>query len=129
MTDTTEREAIIRAAIKAIPGINPLCAEDLLGGFTMCTEADDIVAIWQAARASQAAPLPVAEGWRPIATAPRSIQPLLVYNENGRHSIETGHYVHNMMHAAKIDGEGCFYTHWMPLPAPPQSSHKEGDKP
>lgn len=50
-----EREAIIRAAVAAMPHTNPLVADDLLGGFTMHTEADDIVAIFMAGRASLAA--------------------------------------------------------------------------
>lgn len=54
-TNTAEREAIIRAAVAAMPHTNPLVADDLLGGFTMHTEADDIVAIFQAGRASLAA--------------------------------------------------------------------------
>lgn len=56
MTDMNkEREAIIRAAVAAMPHTNPMVADDLLGGFTMHTEADDIVAIFQAGRASLAA--------------------------------------------------------------------------
>ena len=47
-----EREAIIRAAVAAMPYTNPLVADDLLEGHTMHTEADDIVAIWHAARAA-----------------------------------------------------------------------------
>lgn len=50
-----EREAIIRAAVAAMPATNPLIADDLIEGFTMHTEADDIVAIWEAARATQPA--------------------------------------------------------------------------
>lgn len=40
---------IIRAAVAAMPHTNPGVADDLLGGFTMHTEAEDIVAIWRAA--------------------------------------------------------------------------------
>lgn len=47
-----DREAIIRAAVAAMPSTNPLVAEDLLAGHTMHTEADDIVAIWRAAQAA-----------------------------------------------------------------------------
>lgn len=42
-------EQIIRTAVAAMPHTNPGVADDLLGGFTMHTEADDIVAIWKAA--------------------------------------------------------------------------------
>lgn len=42
-------EQIIRAAVAAMPHTNPGVADDLLGGFTMHTEAEDIVAIWKAA--------------------------------------------------------------------------------
>lgn len=62
-TNTAEREAIIRAAVAAMPHTNPLVADDLLGGFTMHTEADDIVAIFQAGRASLAA----SAGGEPVA--------------------------------------------------------------
>ena len=41
-------EQIIRAAVSAMPSTNPLVAEDLIGGHTMHTEAEDIVAIWRA---------------------------------------------------------------------------------
>ena len=57
--------------------------------------------------------------WQPIETAPLSAMPILTFNEGGRIWIETGYYVHNMLHAAKIDEEECYYTHWMPLPAAP----------
>uniref|UniRef100_A0A6M3M075 DUF551 domain-containing protein n=1 Tax=viral metagenome TaxID=1070528 RepID=A0A6M3M075_9ZZZZ len=49
--NTDERAAIIRAAVAAMPHTNPMVADDLLGGFTMHTEVDDIVAIYQAASA------------------------------------------------------------------------------
>lgn len=45
MTD----EEIIKAAVAAMPYTNPLVAEDLQAGFTMHTEKEDILAIWQAA--------------------------------------------------------------------------------
>lgn len=45
-----DRDSILRAAVAAMPHTNPLVAEDLIEGFTMHTEADDIVAIWQAGR-------------------------------------------------------------------------------
>lgn len=41
-------EQIIRAAVSAMPSTNPLVAEDLIGGHTMHTEAEDIVVIWKA---------------------------------------------------------------------------------
>lgn len=59
--------------------------------------------------------------WQPIETAPRSAEPILTIKQGGRIAIETGHYLHNMMHAAKVDGEECNYTHWMPLPAAPST--------
>lgn len=46
----SEREAILRAAVAAMPHTNPLVAEDLIGGHTMHTEAEDIIAIWRAAQ-------------------------------------------------------------------------------
>ncbi len=59
------------------------------------------------------------QGWQAIESAPRSSERLLVFNQSGRIAIETGHYVHNMMHAASIDEEACYWTHWKPLPPPP----------
>ena len=57
--------------------------------------------------------------WQTIETAPQSADPILVLKQSGVIAIETGHYAHNMMHAAKVDGEACYFTHWMPLPKPP----------
>lgn len=51
-------EQIIRAAVAAMPHTNPGVADDLLGGFTMHTEADDIVAIWKAAANHPTTPTP-----------------------------------------------------------------------
>ncbi len=48
-----EREAIIRAAVAAMPHTNPLVADDLLTGHTMHTEAEDVIAIWKAGAASR----------------------------------------------------------------------------
>lgn len=49
-----DREAVIRAAVAAMPHTNPMVADDLLGGFTMHTEADDVIAIFEAGRAARA---------------------------------------------------------------------------
>jgi len=48
-SEITERVSILRLAAEAMkcPGV----AEDLIEGFTMHTEADDIIAIWRAAQA------------------------------------------------------------------------------
>lgn len=59
-----EREAIIRAAVAAMPHTDPLVADDLLEGYNMHTEADDILAIWRAARAHPAAAQWVLCGWQ-----------------------------------------------------------------
>lgn len=48
-----EREAIIRAAVAAMPHTNHLVADDLLTGHTMHTEAEDVIAIWKAGAASR----------------------------------------------------------------------------
>jgi hypothetical protein len=61
-------------------------------------------------------------GWQQIETAPKSKERVLVISQSGTISVETGHYAHNMLHAAKIDGDECHYTHWMPLPAAPKAS-------
>lgn len=57
--------------------------------------------------------------WQPIETAPQSPEPILILNQSGRMAIETGHFACNMLAAAKIDGDECYFTHWMPLPKPP----------
>lgn len=44
-----QREAIIRAAVAAMPNCNPGVADDLIEGHAMHMEADDLVAVWQAA--------------------------------------------------------------------------------
>ena len=57
--------------------------------------------------------------WQPIKTAPATANKVLAFSESGNMKIETGHCLRNMLHAAKVDGDHCNYTHWMPLPAPP----------
>ena len=57
--------------------------------------------------------------WQPIETAPATANKVLAFSESGNMKIETGHWLRNMLHAAKVDGDHCNYTHWMPLPAPP----------
>jgi hypothetical protein len=48
-TEGRQREAIIRAAVAAMPNCNPGVADDLLEGHSMHIEADDLAAVWQAA--------------------------------------------------------------------------------
>lgn len=60
-----DREAIIRAAVAAMPNCNPGVADDLIQGHTMHTEADDILAIWQAASGVALPDQPVTEGAAP----------------------------------------------------------------
>lgn len=79
---------------------------------------------WKAAWQARATLSTRVEGWMPIESAPHSADPILVISQSGRISIETGYYAHNMLHAAKVDGEECFYTHWHALPTPPSISHK-----
>lgn len=57
--------------------------------------------------------------WLPIESAPASAEYVLSLNDSGRMKIETGHWLRNMLYAAKVDGEQCNYTNWMPLPAAP----------
>jgi hypothetical protein len=45
-----QREAIIRAAVAAMPNCNPGVADDLIEGHAIHMEADDLVAVWHAAR-------------------------------------------------------------------------------
>lgn len=60
--------------------------------------------------------------WQPIETVPASRDDILLACQNGRMAIETGYYAWNMLDASKQDGDECNYTHWMPLPAPPQEA-------
>ena len=60
--------------------------------------------------------------WQPIETAPATANKVLAFSESGNMKIETGHCLRNMLHAAKVDGEHCNYTHWMPLPAAPKDT-------
>ncbi len=57
--------------------------------------------------------------WQAVETAPARAEPLLALSESGRMSIQTGHWLRNLLHASKVDGDECNYTHWMPLPAAP----------
>jgi len=59
------------------------------------------------------------EGWKPIETAPASSNHVLSFSTSGNIKIETGHWLRNMLHQSKIDGDDCNYTHWMPLPKAP----------
>lgn len=59
------------------------------------------------------------EDWQLIETVPQSEERFLVISRSGRITIDTGHFMHNMMHAAKVDGDECFYTHWRIIPPPP----------
>lgn len=68
---------------------------------------------------------PVA-AWQPIETAPATADQVLLITIGGAMKLETGHYARNMLHASKVDGEECYFTHWAPLPAAPL--HAEGGK-
>jgi len=57
--------------------------------------------------------------WQPIETIPQSGDEFLCLTETGRIKVETGHYMHHHMRAAKADGDSCYYTKWMPLPPLP----------
>ena len=59
--------------------------------------------------------------WQPIETVPNEAM-VLVFNRNGRVSLEYCREIHDLIKAANIDGDDCFYTHWMPLPDPPNNS-------
>ncbi|WP_342617162.1 DUF551 domain-containing protein [Rhodoferax sp. GW822-FHT02A01] len=75
---------------------------------------------WSGCSVCKPSPQPAPEPtWRPIESAPSSTEEVLCLSQSGQMKIETGHYLRNMLHSAKIDGEECFYTHWMPLPPAP----------
>lgn len=57
--------------------------------------------------------------WNPIETAPKD-EEVLVCSRTGTRSIVYGMHIHNMIAAAKQDGDDCFYVGWMPLPAAPK---------
>lgn len=56
--------------------------------------------------------------WQPIETVPESGK-VLALSGSGEVTIAFGRIVHLLLFAATEDKEPCFYTHWMPLPAPP----------
>lgn len=70
-----------------------------------------------ALREALAAPMP--EPWMPIETAPKSNEKVLLISLSGGIRIDTGGFAHHLINAAKVDGDECFLTHWMPLPAAP----------
>lgn len=102
-------------------------ASDLISVRVLARSQIEPGALLYAAPPAGISPAPLAGEWRPIETAPRSVQPILVLKEGRRMAIETGHYAHNMMHAAKVDGEECYFTHWMPLPAAPRAALSQGE--
>ena len=73
----------------------------------------------------------VAGEWLPIDTVPMDGTHVLVYlsKDHSRARIHTGYFHPNV----KVIG-GCFAfdlppaTHWMPLPAPPTTSGREGER-
>lgn len=66
-----------------------------------------------------AAPPAAQPGSMPIESAPKSTSDILLISRNGNFRIETGGFAHHMIDAAKVDGDECLFTHWMPLPPPP----------
>ncbi len=100
--------------------------EQLVGaleGVRLCTPPAQRPMVREAITAGRAA-LANAEpaGWQPIETAPATANKVFAFSESGNMKIETGHWLRNMLHAAKVDGEHCNYTHWMPLPAAPKDT-------
>lgn len=67
--------------------------------------------------------------WRPIETAPRSGIAILLWQpwESGRDCTVIGHYANGWVdrHCEEFQPEP---THWMPLPAPPDSAPIGGEK-
>lgn len=63
--------------------------------------------------------------WLPIESAPHSAAPVLALSESGSMKIETGYWLVNLLHASKVDGENCNYTHWQPLPPYPASPQEQ----
>lgn len=62
---------------------------------------------------------PAAQGWQPIETAPKDGTRFLGYTWDG--VIKQGYLSERYMHADHCTSIQT-YTHWMPLPAPPQPS-------
>lgn len=76
-----------------------------------------------------------ADGWRPIATAPRDGTDVLLWvpaSKWGPACAVVGNSGRVTWHVSNIDGhdwegplDGALPTHWMPLPAPPASEEGE----
>lgn len=131
-----ERERILKAAASAMPFVNPLIWEDWQEGYTVHTEADDIVAIWQAAEAAGRASRAQSE-WQSMDSAPKD--GTTVYLHVSGHVYEgswldipfsesrdsDGHYLGQQdAEAYWMDhehGDTLEPTEWMPkdLPKPP----------
>jgi Protein of unknown function (DUF551) len=60
--------------------------------------------------------------WLPISSVPHSADKVLAFSESGNVKIETGYRLVNLLHASKVEGDNCNYTHWMPLPAAPRGA-------
>lgn len=62
-----------------------------------------------------------ADGWRPIAEAPRDDGELLAFTITGNVRVEHTASIAALKAAAVRDADQCFYSHWMPLPAAPSA--------
>lgn len=78
-------------------------------------------AAWQA-RDAEIAELRKQLEWQPIETVGSQAKDMDVelLTESGKVRIETVRYALHQIAAAKADGETPFFTHWKPLPAPPE---------
>lgn len=59
---------------------------------------------------------------------PPSNDRVLVASETGEVTINYGRRVIALYLEADADGEDCFYTHWMPLPASPTDGSSKDSK-
>jgi hypothetical protein len=75
------------------------------------------------------------QGWQPIETAPRDCERLLLWSPKagpyGRGAVVFGRTYGLSSGSLEVRGEGMLgdweFTHWMPLPAPPNTSIGERD--
>jgi len=64
------------------------------------------------------------DAWLPIETVPEHCA-VLIFTSNRGIKIERAEYARRLLEEARLNGEDCFYTHWMHLPDDPALRAKD----